>query len=246
MHPIKDFCTALGFLTRLGPARLVDHNAISGCMRWLPVVGAILGLLLVAPFWWLGLFAGRPLVQAWILVCLNLYLTRGLHFDGLADIADGCASHTETERFWAIVKDSRIGAFGALALVLTVAGQLVLFSELLEARAFAPLAWCFVLGRGAAVVLGFIVRSLARPGLGQKFMSGATFSSTLFAVLFTVLTGLLLTTPLTMLLCVGLVVVALVPLYYLIYTVEGVNGDFLGAAIVISEITTAIGLLLVR
>ncbi|MGE4291706.1 MAG: adenosylcobinamide-GDP ribazoletransferase [Desulfovibrio sp.] len=245
MNPIKEFSTALGFLTRLAPARLVDHNAISGCMRWMPLVGLLLGLALVAPFWWLGLFAGRPLVQAWIIVCLNLYLTRGLHFDGLADVADGCASHTETERFWAIVKDSHTGAFGALALVLAVSGQIVLFSALLEAGRFGALIWCFVMGRGAAVVLGFIVRSLARPGLGQKFMDGANFPSTLFAALCTVAAGLLLTSTVGVLLSIGLVVIALVPLYYLIYTVEGVNGDFLGACIVIAEITAAIGLLLV-
>jgi adenosylcobinamide-GDP ribazoletransferase len=245
MNPIKEFSTTLGFLTRLAPARLVDHTAISGCMRWLPLVGLVLGLVLVAPFWWLGLFAGRPLVQAWIIVCLNLYLTRGLHFDGLSDVADGCASHTETEHFWAIVKDSHVGAFGVLALVLAVSGQIVLFSELLDAGRFGALVWCFAMGRGAAVVLGFIVRSLARPGLGQKFMEGANFPATLFASLCTVAAGVLLTSPLGVLLAVALVVVGLVPLYYLIYTVEGVNGDFLGAAIVIAELTAALGLLLV-
>lgn len=245
MHPIKELFTALGFLTRLAPARLVDPTAISACMRWLPAVGLVLGLVLVAPFWWLGIFEGRPLVQAWLVVCLNLYITRGLHLDGLSDISDGCASHTETERFWAIVKDSRIGAFGAVSIVLALSGQIVLFHELLSAGQFGGLVWVFVLGRCAAVILGFVVRSLARPGLGQKFMEGANFPSTVFAALVTVAAGLFLTTTAGVFVAIALVVVALVPLYYLIYTVEGVNGDFLGACIVIAEIAASLGLLLV-
>jgi adenosylcobinamide-GDP ribazoletransferase len=244
MNPLKELLTALGFLTRLAPARLVDHDSISACMRWLPAVGLALGLIIVLPFWWLGLFEGRPLVQAWLAVCLNLYLTRGLHLDGLSDVADGCASHTETERFWAIVKDSRIGAFGAVAIILTLSGQIVLFSELLAAGLFGGMVWCLVVGRGAAVVLGFVVRSLARPGLGQRFMDGAGPASTLFATLFTLAAGFLLTPAGGVLLAVGFVVVALIPLYYLIYTVEGVNGDFLGACIVIAEVAAALGLLL--
>ncbi|SKA97133.1 cobalamin-5'-phosphate synthase [Paucidesulfovibrio gracilis DSM 16080] len=244
MNPIKQLLTALGFLTRLAPAKLVDHTAISSCMRWLPAVGLVLGLAVVAPFWWLGLFEGRPLVQAWVAVCLNLYLTRGLHLDGLSDVADGCASHTETERFWSIVKDSRIGAFGAVSMILALGGQVVLFSELLRADLFGGMVWCFVAGRGAAVVLGFVVRSLARPGLGQRFMDGAGPASMLFAVLFTLAAGLLLTSALGVVLAVGVVFVALIPLYYLVYTVEGVNGDFLGACIVIGEVAAALGLLL--
>ncbi|MEF2144786.1 MAG: adenosylcobinamide-GDP ribazoletransferase [Desulfovibrionaceae bacterium] len=244
-NPIKEFFTALGFLTRLAPARLVDHEALSGCMRWLPVVGLILGGVVICPFWLLGLLKGHPLVQAWLVVGLNLYLTRGLHLDGLADISDGCASHTQTERFWAIVKDSHVGAFGALAIAMAVGGQIILLSELFAAGRYGAAIWCFGLGRAAAVGFGFIVRTLARPGLGQKFMDGATFPSTVFAILCAVTAGLLLTSTAGVLLGIGLTVLALVPLYYLVYTVEGVNGDFLGAAIIIGELASAMGVLLV-
>jgi adenosylcobinamide-GDP ribazoletransferase len=50
MNPLKELLTALGFLTRLAPARLVDHDSISACMRWLPAVGLALGLIIVLPF----------------------------------------------------------------------------------------------------------------------------------------------------------------------------------------------------
>ncbi|MEG6551942.1 adenosylcobinamide-GDP ribazoletransferase, partial [Desulfocurvibacter africanus] len=118
---MRGFFTALAFLTRLVPARLGKPEDLAAAMAWLPAVGLVLGGLLVVPLA-LGLFSATPWVQAWLLVIANLWATRGLHLDGLADVADGWGSGADGQRFWEIVKDSRLGAFGAMGLLLTLTG----------------------------------------------------------------------------------------------------------------------------
>ena len=98
----------------------------------LPLVGAVVGGACAAAFWlaaWLGL---PPLVMASVVLGLSLWLTGALHEDGLADAADGLggAPH-DPVRALAIMKDSRIGSYGACALVLSL---------LLRAGAIAALA----------------------------------------------------------------------------------------------------------
>lgn len=244
MTLLMDFLAALTFLTRLGPARLATPERMSRAMLWLPVVGAALGFLLVAPHW-IGLFNGKPAVQAFVVTALGLYITRGLHLDGLADVLDGSGAHAKPERFWEIIKDSRVGVFGGAGVAGAVLGQLVIYTSLFAAGEYGAAAWCFIVARYAAVVFGFVTRTLSRPGLGQLFLNGATRPATLIGLVLTVGSGLLLV-PIWGLLAAFLVVPAcILPLYYLVYDVEGVNGDFLGAVICVAEVAAGIGILMV-
>lgn len=240
MKLFRIFLNTLGFLTRLAPARVVPEEELCKSMTVMTLVGLVLGVVLVAP-WKLGLLADKPWVQAWILVAANVWLTRGLHYDGLTDIFDAVTAHTSRERFWEVVKDSRCGAFGVLALILFIAGQLVLFHALLEARLFAATGFVFIFGRFGAVSFAYCAKHLARPGLGKLLMDGATFNGTLLALLFTLATGLYCLAPLTLLLCLVLLVAFQLPLYRLACRVEGANGDFLGAAIMLAELAAMLG-----
>lgn len=83
---------------------------------WFPVAGLVIGMA------WAGLDAAVGLVldgwlRSWIAVLLLAGLTGGLHLDGLADTADGLLSHRGRERALEIMRDSRIGTWGVLALV---------------------------------------------------------------------------------------------------------------------------------
>ncbi len=238
------FLDTLGFLTRLVPARVIPEETMSRCIVWMPTVGAVLGAVVVLPFW-LGLFGGSPWVQAWLMVGLNVYLTRGLHFDGLSDVCDAVTTHGDPDRFWKVVKDSRSGAFGVIGLVLALGGQVILFHEMAAQGAFAVVLWSFILGRAGCVGLAYRVRHLARPGLGKLYMDGATLHVALGVGAVTFVVGLLLAGVLPTLAGMVLASLALVPLYRLAEHVGGANGDFLGCAVLLGELAAGLGFVLV-
>lgn len=240
------FLGTLGFLSRLAPARVLPEADLRRMMFHLPLCGLVIGAVIVlaigAPAA-LGLLAGRPLVLAWLAVALLAWVTRGLHLDGLADVADGAAAHVEPERFWAIIKDSRSGAFGVAAMVLALGGQGVLFGEMLKDGHWWGVIWAVVFGRCCAVVFGFTARAHVRPGLGGLFLAGATPAATAWAVAAALVPALWLR-PLAAAWAVALALAALTPLRRLVTAVGGVNGDFLGAAITIGELCAGLGFVL--
>lgn len=238
--PLRRFLATLGFLSRLAPPRLMDEADMRRSMFHLPLCGLVIGLAACAPAL-AGLFAGRPLLQAWLCVLLSAYCTRGLHLDGLSDVADGAGQHLDPERFWRIIKDSRCGSFGVVATALALLGQTALFSEVLREFPAWMLVWVFVFGRACGVCFGWLGRGLARPGLGALFLAGAHARAVLWALLLA-LGPLLWLRPLAAGAAALCALALLLPLWRLARAVAGVNGDFLGAAIVLGECAAAAGL----
>ncbi|GAB6058460.1 adenosylcobinamide-GDP ribazoletransferase [Desulfonatronum parangueonense] len=233
---LKEFLLAAGFLTRWAPALLADNDELGRSMRWFPLVGLCLGLLLALPLM-LGLAAGKPWVQAWIWLGFAMYITRGLHWDGWADLCDALGSGARGERFWEVIKDSRMGAFGGMGLFMGLAGFLVMVRDIVEAGQWGVLIWAPVLGRSAAVLLAWQARELHRPGLAGLFLNAVTWRSVLFVLGQTIILGLFFV-PWNMLLpaaalCLGGIVV----LNRIARSQGGLNGDFLGTAIVWGELS---------
>lgn len=243
MRVVTPFLDTLGFLTRLAPARVIPEESMRRCMAYMPAVGLALGAVVVLPFA-LGLLSGSPWVQAWLMVGLSILLTRGLHFDGLADICDAVTTHTAPDRFWAVVKDSRSGAFGVMGLCMVLGGQVILFREMLAAGGVAAVAWAFVLGRAACVGLGYTVRHLARPGLGKLYMDGATLPVVLATTSATLVLGFFMAGFWATVLAMLVAGAALFPLYRLAVHVDGANGDFLGCAVLLGELAAGLGFVL--
>jgi len=231
VNPLHDFHIALTFLTRLGRARITTSEAISRSMPMYPMVGLLLGLILAA--------ASRlPLSSwavAWTLTGLNLYLTRGLHWDGWADLWDGWGSGATGERFWAIVKDSHIGAFGVMGLVLGLGIQTTLFEAAVARNAWAAMLFAPVFGRFCCLILARMGKSLPRAGLGQNALQGASPSALFLGGCTTLLAALPLGLS-HLALTLALALAALGALLALGRKQDGVNGDFLGSAIVAGEI----------
>lgn len=110
----------------------------------LPLVGAVVGAGSAAVFAggvWLGL---GPLLRAVLALGAAVWLTGALHEDGLADSADGLGGGSDAARVLAIMKDSRIGTYGAAALGLTLLARAAALSEL------APNAWFAIVAAHAA------------------------------------------------------------------------------------------------
>lgn len=235
-NPFKDFLITLGFMTRLGPVLDIEAEDLARTVKWMPLSGLVLGAVIVLPFY-AGLFAGKYWIQAWLTVAASIYLTRGLHFDGIADIADGAGPYPDPERFWKIIKDSRSGVFGILASVLTIMGQTICFYYIYQAHAYAAAAWIFVLGRLGCSAMCKAGKPLARQGQGVLFMNGADWTSLFTAFVSTMLLGFSAVDLKVQLAAYIMTSLSILFLFRMAKKVNGANGDFLGGAVVLAELS---------
>lgn len=121
---------AFGTLTVL-PAGLTrwDRSAARAGMLCAPVVGLAVGVLAAATGLALLLLGAGPLLAAVASVAVPAALTRGLHLDGLADTADGLGSGRPAEDALRIMKQSDVGPFGVLTLVLVLLAQVAALAQ---------------------------------------------------------------------------------------------------------------------
>ncbi|MCU0828261.1 MAG: adenosylcobinamide-GDP ribazoletransferase [Tabrizicola sp.] len=161
---VPDLLSALALLTRLP---LPNHRATGAASAWAwPLVGAVLGAMgatLASATLWLGVTPG---VTAVLVLALGAMLTGGLHEDGLSDAADGLFGGWTKARRLEIMKDSRVGSYGVLALVLvTLARWSALTALLVHDEYWAAL---IVTGAMSRVPMGLMM-SLLPNARGEGF-----------------------------------------------------------------------------
>jgi len=179
---MKSFRLALGFLT-IVPARVgaTQPGDLGRAAAWFPVVGLLLGIVLSLGQWLLQrLFP--PLLAGGLVVALWAALTGGLHLDGLADCGDGLLASAAPARRLEIMRDSRMGAFGGLALAMFLILKVLAAGALGSLPLLAWLPGGAWLPAGPLVVAAVCARWLllpmgrqpgARPGgLGADFALG--------------------------------------------------------------------------
>jgi adenosylcobinamide-GDP ribazoletransferase len=236
VKPVRALLAALSFLTRL-PVRSREQDAsqLGASLVFFPVVGLGLGLLLMAGERLLRGHLSSALVAV-ALVSLLALLTGALHLDGLSDVFDGLGGgRRDRERTLAIMRDSRIGALGATALVLVVIAKLVAVHEVLERGALLVLCAFPVVARFAAVVLIVSFPYARAEGLGKAFHEQARGVHLVLAALLAapviVWTGARLAIAAGFALAVALLFAA-----WLNRRLGGITGDVCGAAIELSEV----------
>lgn len=234
---------AVAFLTRLPvPWPLPgDRDALARSTPWFPVVGLGIGAC-GALAWWLAAALWGPALAALAAVAATVVATGALHEDGVADTFDGLGSGGERERALAIMKDSQLGAYGALALGLVLAAR-VLALVALGPAAPAALVGAHGLARYASLpLLRWLPYARVDGGTGQPFAGGASAAGLLTVTLLTlVVTAALWGTAAlaAWLACAG--VVALFAAWCR-RRLGGITGDTLGAAIVLAELAIYLAL----
>lgn len=135
VHELRLFWLALQFLTRVPVPAWVGWQAewMPASMRHFPLVGALVGLfgaavLALASAWW------PPAVAVGLSMAATIWLTGGFHEDGWADTCDGLGGAVSREKALLIMKDSRLGTYGALGLVLMLGLKAAVLVELLTPR----------------------------------------------------------------------------------------------------------------
>ena len=159
---MKSFLASIAFCTRI--PILVEFGAedVGKAARWFPVVGALLGLVSLALSRSLTPFLPATVVAVLILT-VEALITGALHYDGLADAADGLGGGKSREDRLRIMRDHAIGSYGATALILLVGLKTASISALIASNsASVYLVVAPVIGRWNIVLLS---RSLpyARP-----------------------------------------------------------------------------------
>jgi adenosylcobinamide-GDP ribazoletransferase len=227
------FVTAARTLTWLPiPGR--EAASFASALPWFPLVGAFLGLALHGAALLTG--QGWPGGTALLVVAGGTLLTRGLHLDGLADTADGLFGGRTRERALAIMKDSRMGAFGGIALVLALLAKLVAVSRLATLSATAWLVPAYVASRTVQAALSACMPYAREEGTAGAFVTaaGPRHAVGAIAAAMVILVGLggpgwRWPAALGMALCVAILLGA-----GFRRRVGGITGDLLGAA---SELT---------
>lgn len=235
--PIEGLATAIRTLTVVSwPGK--ESNDLSRSLPWFPVIGLVLGLILyaIARLWMLFPFGQWTAGAAMLILVAQIYLTRGLHLDGLADWADSIGGFLRREKRLEIMKDPGLGAFGVLALIIAFMAKWLALERLLASGAIIWLLLIFSLSRNMMVEL-ITTLPYAREGEGMArgFVNGASskdrFASHIISFTFCLLFGPL-----------GLAFFVLAGLITWLFRSRfksqfgGITGDLLGAANEIVEI----------
>jgi adenosylcobinamide-GDP ribazoletransferase len=225
------FVCAVQFLTRLPTPRLADFEPdwIARSVRYFPLAGQLVGLLSAAV--WLA--AGRvwPGLPAAMAIGAGVLITGGFHEDGLADTADGLGGGRDRAQKLLIMKDSRLGSYGALALGLVTALRI---AALAACPPWAG-ALALIVAHGAARAAAVVVMA-ALPYAGDvdaAKVAPPTRGPGWTEVAIALLLGgwpLLLLPPGKALLAIGLAAAATVGMAVIARRqIDGVTGDVLGA-----------------
>jgi adenosylcobinamide-GDP ribazoletransferase len=154
MRELRLFFTALAFFTRIPCTRWAsaDEKDLNLAARYFPWVGVLVGAVAAATFWICCRFLPQDISVALSMV-MTLLLTGAFHEDGLADTVDGLGGGWTREQALTIMKDSRIGSYGAIALVMALLLKFVTLHHLEAAWVPAVLVAGHGLSRFAAVLL---------------------------------------------------------------------------------------------
>ncbi len=170
---MKDFSGllhAMRFLTVIPIpfAKETDERIFTSSMMFFPLVGFFIGVVCAFLSYLLSLFFS-PFMTSALVVALWVVLTGALHLDGFADTVDGIGGGRDREERLAIMKDSRIGTFGAVSLFLVLILKVAFLSELTESYPIFSVILAAATGRW--VISGAIMYfPSARPdGMGALF-----------------------------------------------------------------------------
>ncbi|SFS64252.1 adenosylcobinamide-GDP ribazoletransferase [Marininema halotolerans] len=167
---MNSFLTALSFLTRIPVGVKMERKTWQTSPIWYPAVGMVIGSVLVVLY---QMFASifPPAVTGMLVVTGWVFLTGGLHLDGLMDTADGLGSHRDREEMLAIMKDSRTGAMGVLAAIVVLGLKVVCLASFATGE-WVPLIVAPIIGRMALLAGIKCFPYLREKGLGSQLGAG--------------------------------------------------------------------------
>jgi adenosylcobinamide-GDP ribazoletransferase len=240
---VRDFLRALSFLTLLpvGRGRLSGEKELVRSMAFFPLVGLVVGFFLALGYDLLSSILPKSLA-IWLTLGLLAFLTRGLHLDGFADTMDGLACGGTREKILEVMRDSRIGAFGVIGLILLIGAKYFALDHLSSHPLACALILMATVGRNSMVLICYrSPYARSEGGLAKPFTENLGRREVIFSFLLTFGISWLFLGLKGFLVFLGTCLFSLGYRYFFIRKLGGVTGDVLGAA---NELTEFLSLFL--
>jgi cobalamin 5'-phosphate synthase/cobalamin synthase len=220
---MRSLAAAVSFLTRLPLGRLVSFDAadVARSAGWFPLVGLLVGAICAGAAFLLRAHLPLALVAV-ILIAMDALLTGALHFDGLADTADGFGGGKDRDDVLRIMRDHAIGSYGGTALVLLVGFKAAAYAALLGGdRWFVAVLLTPAMGRYARKTAS-VVSDMSKGAVvwGTLILAAAVAASRLWSAGAAAATAVMVSA------CFGV---------YCRRKIGGITGDTLGANVQLCE-----------
>jgi len=231
---VNSFFAALQFLTICPWPRRMERTAdeLGRSTIFFPAIGLLLGSVLALVNFLMAPWANAVLSSV-VLVTILALLTRGLHLDGLGDTFDGLGAGGDREHILRVMDDSHTGAFGVIAIVLTLFFKIHAL-ENMDVERWRALLAAPLLGRWAMVLLGYRSKA-AKTGLGSTFVEHLSTRHFAFATLITLLLAGAILHGIGIVMMAWVTVLSLTSKKYFQRRLGGVTGDIFGAVGELSE-----------
>lgn len=192
MSIIKEFYLLLGFMTRIPLPKIKEYDSklLGKGMKWFPLIGFIIGGINFIFVRCLENLNFSNTLLSISVVIMNVMLTGALHLDGLADTFDGIFSYRSKQKMLEIMKDSRVGTNGAIALILYFIVKIVLINEV--AIKYEMNISNIMLVLPVIERIGGVFNCLCEPyaravGLGKTFVENTNWISFIFSYILSVI-----------------------------------------------------------
>jgi adenosylcobinamide-GDP ribazoletransferase len=235
----------LAFLTILPvPQRWCGESRdLERSLAWFPLIGLLIGALIA------GLDAGvTALLPAWpasvLTVIAMAAISGALHLDGLSDTADGFLSSRPRERILEIMRDSRVGPMGVLAIVGILLLKVAAVASLAPPLRFGTLLLLPLAGRTAPVLLMSTLGYVRESGLVTAFQRKRSFGAPLLALVSLAAAGFLAAGAAGLAAAAATVGVTALFALWCRAMIGGYTGDTLGAACELAEVVPALVVLM--
>ncbi|WP_428376840.1 adenosylcobinamide-GDP ribazoletransferase [Lichenicoccus sp.] len=234
-----DLAVTLGFFTRLPVGWLMPRApgiAMGGAVWAFPIAGALVGVIGACAYAAACRIGLSPLLGACWTLAAMLLLTGGLHEDGLADMVDGLGGGQSVDRRLAIMHDSRIGSYGALALLVSSLTRIAAVATLADpARVAVALIASCMLSRAAIILVAMLSLPARTGGLAALLQPIGRRAAGLGLVLAVIATPLLVALRLAPWLLAGALLCGVGMARFCRLRLGGHTGDVLGACSVLAE-----------
>jgi len=235
-----DLLSSFQFLTRIPmPSQSYDEGSLARAVKFFPIVGLFVGAGAALIHFLLVPHLSRYAAALFVLVYLVL-ITGALHEDGLADVADGFGGGRDREHTLLILRDSRIGAYGALAIVFSIAGRLFLLASLQNVTTYLIVG--HVLCRWTALPLSYFLPAARSQnpevyaGQGARIAQLTPLIDVISGTLFSFFVAIFFLRSRSVAPILSVVSISLLSGFYYKRKIGGVTGDCFGATNQLAEI----------
>ena len=233
---------AIRYLTILPvPGHDDTDRGLGRAAAWFPVVGLALGVLVMGVDR-VTTHLFPPLLSALLTVTAWKILTGGLHLDGLADCLDGLMGRDREHRL-AIMRDSRIGTFGAVGLILFLMIEIVALTDLPPAPRWRVLVAAPAVARAVPPLLARLFGAARSEGQGAAFVAGVRASGAAVALALAVLVAVAALGVIGLVAAALALLVAVMVAWLIGRRLGGLTGDVLGAAVEGAELAVLLTVL---